>query len=118
MNKIIGIIIILMLIALCGCTEINKNIDDMVNPPDVNVICKSTREGYEGIDYVIYIDVTVYNQGGDGKATVWSKITQDGNQWSKKQTIYIDGEETLDLTFTYREISFWGSGGSYKVWID
>jgi uncharacterized protein YxeA len=119
MKKIIKICIILMLImALCGCTRINENIGDMVDPVNVYITSKSTRTGYEGFDYVVYVDVTVHNQGGDGKATVWTSLTQDGNQWSKRQTIYLNGDETRSLTFTYKEISFWGSGGNYRVWVE
>lgn len=119
MKKIIGIgIILIILLSLSGCTRINENIGDVIDPPNVYVTSKSTRTGYEGLDYVVYVDVTVHNRGGDGKATVWTSLTQDGNQWSKRQTIYLNGDETRSLIFTYKEISFWGSGGSYRAWIE
>ena len=80
MKKIAISLIALMVIGvgfLGGCTE---SINEMINPPDVEVISQSTRTGYEGLDYVLYIDVTVYNKGGDGTATVWAKVMQDSNQ--------------------------------------
>ena len=73
---VIGTAVLFLIVGLSGCTDVCN----IVNPPDADIISESTRDGYEGLDYVVYIDVTVYNQGGDGKATVWAKLLQDNNQ--------------------------------------
>ena len=52
-----------------GCTEESGNI---FNPTNVDIVSKSSRTGYEGFNFVVYIDVSVYNRGGDGKAIVWA----------------------------------------------
>jgi len=45
-------------------------------PPDVKVMSENARTGYEVLNYVVYVDATVYNMGGDCKVTVWAKLTQ------------------------------------------
>ncbi|MCJ7570599.1 MAG: hypothetical protein MUO82_01810, partial [Candidatus Thermoplasmatota archaeon] len=60
MKKIAILLIVLMMVCvglLSGCTEPTGN---FINSPSVDIISKSTRTGYEGLDYVVYVDVTVY----------------------------------------------------------
>ena len=119
MRKKAILLIILMMVCeglLTGCTEQTGN---AINSPSVDIISKSTRTGYEGLEYVVYIDVTVYNRGDDGKVTVWTKLTQGSDTWSKQQAIYLNNNETRDLTFTFREFSFWSlDRGTYLVWVE
>ena len=83
------------------------------------ITSKSTRTGFEGFDFVVYVDTVIYNRGGSGKVTVWAQVIQGSNEWSKKQDIYMDEEEMRSLTFTFREFSFWDlSTGSYNVWTE
>lgn len=92
---------------------------NMVNPTDVEIIGRSTRTGFEGFDYVMYVDVTVDNRGGESKATIWVSLTQGGNQWTKNQAIYLSQRETRDLTFSFNEVSFWSiSDLNYRIWIE
>lgn len=119
MNKklLIGIVAVLLLtIGLSGCTE---SPSEVLNPPQVEVTSRAARTGYEGLDYVAYVDCTVKNYGGSGKATVYAKITQGSSYWQKEQQIYINDGESRDLLFTFREFSFWTlESGSYLVWVE
>jgi hypothetical protein len=123
MRKITIMLIVLMIICvgfLSGCLQKPTYSDtNMVNPTNVDIIGKSTRTGFEGFDYVVYVDVTVDNRGGEGKATIWVSLIQGGNQWTKNQAIYLSQGETRDLTFSFNEVNFWSiSGLNYRVWIE
>jgi len=118
-NKIVMISIVLIaLVSLCGC---------IFDSPYVYVVSQGARTDvydtiYGGVGCTVYIDVTVYNRGGDGEVTVWTRVTQyTGNQLSRKQTIYINGEERVDLTFTYQDVSCRDAikpDLSYRVWVE
>ena len=115
MKKIlIGVIaiVLLLVVSLSGCTE-------TLNPPNVEITSQNARTGMEGLDYTVYVDVTVYNRGGDGRVTVWAEVSQGGSSWKKPQTIYLNSKESQDLTFRFSEFSFWSfEGGSYYVWVE
>lgn len=119
MNKkllILGIAVLLLAVGLSGCTE---SPSEVFNPPQVEVTSRTTRTGYEGLDYVVYVDCTVKNYGGSGRATVYAEVTQGSSYWQKEQQIYINDGESRDLSFTFKEISFWTlESGSYRVWVE
>jgi len=88
------------------------------NPTNVEIVGRSSRTGFEGFDYVVYIDVTVHNQGNESKATIWVSLAQGGNQWTKNQEIYLNQGEARDLMFTFHEANFWSlSGFTYQIWV-
>ena len=105
---------------LSGCLQKPTYSDtNKVNPTNVDIIGRSTRTGFERFDYVVYVDVTVDNRGGEGKAAIWVSLTQGSNLWTKNQAIYINQGETRDLTFSFNEVSFWSiSDLNYHVWIE
>jgi len=123
MRKTAILLIALMVIIvglLSGCSDkTNSGIKNIVTPPTVEITSKSVRTGMEGLDFVGYVDVSLYNRGGEGKVTVWAKISQGSSYWTKQQAIYLNAGETRDLTFTFREISFWDPTTCYySVWIE
>jgi LPS O-antigen subunit length determinant protein (WzzB/FepE family) len=70
-RKIMIMLIVLMIICvgfLSGCLQ-NPSYSDtnMVNPTNVEIIGRITRTGFEGFDYVVYVDVTVDNRVQKGK---------------------------------------------------
>ena len=102
-----------------GCLQKPTYIETNTVNPNVEVLGRSARTGFEGFDYVVYVDVTVYNQAGEGKATIWVSLTQGDNQWAKNQAIYLNQGETRDLTFAFHEANFWTlSGITYRVWVE
>ena len=109
---IIGNLIVILLI-LSGCTS------NIINPINVNIIDQDSRAGFVGLDYIVYVDVTVYNQGGEGKATIWAQLSQGSSQWTDKQTIYLEEKETRDLTFEFEDATIWTMDkGIYEVWVE
>ena len=119
MKKIAILPIALMLISivvLSGCTEPTGS---STNSSSIDIVSQSARTGYEGLDFVVYVDATVYNKGDDGAVTVWITLTQGNDKWSKDQAIYIKNGESRDLTFTFREVNFWTlDSGTYRVWVE
>lgn len=122
MNKILLIgIIMLLLVILSGCTERSSyDNDDIVYPknPHIYVTSKLWRSGYEGIDYVVWIDVIVRNSGYDGCQAVFCQINQDNNQYLKSERVCLGAGGSTSLTFRFPEFSWWSSDtGSYRVWV-
>lgn len=121
-NLLIILLGVFLLIALsAGCITVNKpppqSSQPFVEQPIFRIMSKNARDGYEGIDYVLYIDLTIYNSGGSGSKTIWCKLEQNHNFWTKQQSIYLQKGDTQQLTFTFREMSFWDGSGTYTIWI-
>lgn len=118
MNKkliAIGITLMFLIVGLSGCQDISET----VNPPDISITSKTSSEGYEGADRVGYVEVTVTNDGGDGRGTVKAEVTQGSNQWTKSQTVYLDNDESETITFRFKEIEFWTTDSwSYSAWVE
>lgn len=114
MNKklvAIGITLVFLVVGFSGCSELLG--------PNFEIISKSTREGYDNLDYTLYVDITLYNKGSSGEKTIWAKLTQGDNFWTKKQVVYLENDETTNISFVFQEISFWTpNNSSYDVWID
>ena len=73
-------------------------------PPDIEITSTNTRSGAKGLDYVGYVDISVYNSGGKGTITVWVEVTQGSNSWKKTQSVYLDHQGSANLTFEFREV--------------
>ena len=78
-------------------------------PPDIEITSMDTRSGSVGLDYVGYVDVSVYNKGGKGTITVWVEVTQGTNTWKKSKSVYLDYQDSANLTFEFREVTIFGS---------
>jgi len=117
-GAVIGVIIIVALIALftIGSGGIQQSIQRTF-PPDVIVTSQNSRSGNIGLDYVQWIDTSVHNSGGAGTVTVWAKVTQGSNEWTKTQSIYLDAQGSSNLTFEFREVGLFSGGGTYSVWV-
>ena len=117
LNKVIavGILIIFLIVGFSGCQDVSESI----NPPNIIISSKSSSEGLEGPDKVGYVEVTVTNNGGDGRGTVNTRVTQGSNYWTKSQNVYLSNGDSETLTFRFKEIAFWTSDPwSYSVWIE
>jgi hypothetical protein len=84
------------------------------------VVSYTARRGFEGINYVFYIDVVVQNTGNaSGQARVWSELNQNSNHYEKHQDVYLSAGESQSFTFKYAEYSYWSTdSGGYQVWIE
>ena len=120
---VIGMTLVLSAIGLSGCmntiTDTGGQISETVNPPDFVITSKEGREGYEGADKVGYVDVTVRNDGGTGKETVYVKVTQGSNEWTKTKSINLGHGESTTLNFRFTEIQFWTlDSWYYTAWVE
>jgi hypothetical protein len=112
------ICVVLMLVLLCGCTQNTEEQRQSIQKyPHFDVISYNQRTGYEGLDYVVYIDITIYNKGGAGHGTIWCRLSQDNSFWTKSQTTYVNENGRSELTLVFREVSFWGGGGEIQIWV-
>ena len=127
MKKIAILLITLMLISVgflsgCSSTENKGSSGGDIFTPKSNIIVTSetSRTGYEGIDFVFYIDVVVKNTGdGAGSAILWSEVNQDSNHYEKHMDVNLEPGKSESFTFKYVEFSFWSADkGSYRVWIE
>lgn len=120
-----GMVIVLMLVivsvllggCLTGPVSTERQIQPMRNRPNFDIVDYNPRTGYEGLNYVVYVDMTIYNKGDAGHGTVWCRVSQDNSFWTKSQTIYVDENGRSELTFVFREFSFWGGSGEIRVWV-
>ena len=111
----IGILMLVIVTVLSGCVS---NHVSNVKKPYFAVTSKVMRTGYKGIDYVVWVDATIYNGGGAGSQRVFCQVNQDGNEYMRSKRIYLDSYESTSITFEFSEYSWWSSdGGSYLVWV-
>jgi len=92
--------LVLFLVLLIGCSEV-------INPPSFVVTSEEKREEAEGLDKVGYVDLTIKNMGGPGDGTVYVKVTQGTNYWTKESSLFLTGGESKNLSFRFSEIVFW-----------
>lgn len=108
---IIGIIVLFVTVGLSGCSSINPK-------SNIQVVGAVDRTGYSGVDFCVFIDVTVTNNGdAGGSADVWAEVKQDVNTFEKRQNVYLDSGETKLVTLTFCEASF-ASMYTYRAWIE
>jgi hypothetical protein len=104
---IIGIIIISLFILV-----------PFLNCPKPEIVLLDGHDGFQGFNYVSYVDVTIKNNGGGGWVTVYAEIEGAGKYEKKEQKIYIISGETKQLQFVF-DISFWNalfSSLTYRAW--
>lgn len=114
----VGVVVIVLIFFFAfGLGGIQQGLQRTL-PPNVEVTSKNARTGYIGLDYTLWVDASVHNSGGAGTVTVWAKVTQGSNEWTKSQSIYLDAQGSRELTFEFKEISFWSLDSSYySVWV-
>ena len=90
----------------------------IVNRPNPDITMIDSREGFQGLNYVVYVDVRVTNQGGEGWIKVYAEIRGGGRYEELNQRIYIDEGETKDLQFVF-DVGFLQSlfsSMTYRAW--
>ncbi len=106
---------LLIIIALSSFTSSPSILSSGPRPEVVGIYGK---EGFEGLNYVFYVYVTVENKGDDGLVTVYAEVYTSDYYERKHQTIYMKHGERTTLTFTF-DISALGamvSGIRYRAW--
>lgn len=77
----------------------------IVNQPMVEITSTNLRAAPVE-EHLAYVDVGLYNSGGDGIVIVSATISDGTDQYTGNQSLSIKEEESLNLTFTFSEISF------------
>lgn len=91
---------------------------NILNRPKPEIVSTYGHEGFQELDYVCFVEVTVKNNGGDGWIKVFAEISGAGKYEKQDQRIYLASGESQDLIFTF-DISFWGvlfSSITYRAW--
>jgi len=116
---VISIIVIGLVVGLLPTLfHVGREFGQTINPPNVEITSRSIRTGLDGLDYVAWVDVSVHNHGGPGTIVVWAEIRQGSSSWKKSMSIYLESQESRDLTFTFREVGFWTTETIYyRVWV-
>lgn len=114
-TAMIGLIIILACLGVLLYVELQTTINPKADP---QVTGLSGHEGFQGFNYVYYVEVTVKNRGAKGTITVYAEINTTGKYEQKQQTFYIPSgvEQTVQFVFN---LNLWQSLGSqirYKAW--
>jgi len=87
--------------------------------PKPEIVTRDAHEGFEGLNYVYFIDVTVKNNGESGYVKIFAEINGAGRYEKQDRRIYLGCDESKQETFAF-DISLLGSltqpSISYKVW--
>jgi hypothetical protein len=90
-----------------------------VNIPKPQITLVSGHEGFQGLNYVYYVDVSVKNNGVDGWIRVYAEINGAGRVEQQDKRVYVAGGQSNSLQFVF-DISLLGSLSnptiSYRAW--
>ena len=105
------IIILVSVVAFVFLTFINK--------PKPQITLVNGHEGFQGLNYVYYVDVSVRNNGVDGWIKVYAEINGAGRYETQDKRVYVASGQTNSLQFVF-DINLWGALGnpsvSYRAW--
>jgi hypothetical protein len=76
--------------------------------PRPEIILTDGHDGFEGLNYVGYVDVTVKNNGGSGWVTVNAELSGGGRFERQEQRVYVEAGGTKSVEFVF-DITIWDS---------
>ena len=117
-TSILGVFSIVFVIAFLFSSGGFNQILENISPPSVRIISTNSRSGFEGFNFVVYLDVEILCETGSGNIEVWSYIDQDSSVYQKYRSIHVSSGQTYRMTFSYPEATFWSLTGQYRVWIE
>jgi hypothetical protein len=87
-----------------------------INTPKPTVITsRGDDKNSELLNFKETLYATVQNQGGDGTVIVTFNLMQDGNTYTRTQTVYLRANESRDLNVTFDEVKRLGGKMTYSV---
>lgn len=108
------LLIIIVLIAVVAFVFLT-----FVNKPKPQIMVVNGYEGFQGLNYVYYVDVSVRNNGVDGWVRVYAEINGAGRFEQQDKRIYVASGQSNSLQFVF-DISLWGALSnpaiSYRTW--
>lgn len=90
----------------------------MMNRPKPDITLLDGSDGFQGFNYVVYVDVGFKNHGGEGWVIVYSELRGGGRYEEKSSRIYMASGETKQIQFVF-DVGFWDtlfSTMTYKAW--
>ena len=106
--KWIGVGIVIAIIVVASIYVAYSVLIPLINRPKPDIILLNGHDGFQGLNYVVYVDVDVKNNGGDGWVTVYAELTGGGRYEEKNERIFLASGETKQLQFVF-DVSFWSS---------
>ena len=86
-------------------------------PPNIEIVSTNHRTGLIDQEFVVWIDVSLYNSGGEGNENVCVSVTQKTESWIKSENVYLLPDQTKIVTFFFPEVTAWERLCAYHVWI-
>jgi hypothetical protein len=86
--------------------------------PQPDIVLVNGYDGFQGLQYVAFVDVRVKNNGGNGWVTVYAEMEASGYYEELNQRTYLASGQTKDLQFVF-DISLLGqdfSAFTYRAW--
>lgn len=117
-SSVIAVSIVIFLIGYIASSGGLHQLIQTVSPPKVRIISTNARSGFQGLNFVVYLDVKILCESGSGNIEVWSYIDQDTSTYRKYISIQVSSGDTYTMTFAYPEATFWSISGHYRVWIE
>jgi len=111
--------IVIGIIVIASIYVIYSTLIPFINRPKPDIVLLDGHDGFQGLDYVVYVDVGVKNNGGDGWVTVYAELRGGGRYEEKNERIYLASGETKQLQFVF-DVSFWSSlfsSMTYRAWV-
>lgn len=91
----------------------------LLSLPRPEIVLTDGHDGLEGLNYVVYLDVSARNNGGSGWVTVHAELSGGGRFEQQEQRVYIGAGETKNVQFVF-DVTIWNSLFSsmqYKTWV-
>lgn len=111
MKRLLLSLLILLSLAMLGCSPIAK----AIGRPLPELVGVTARESV-GLDYQVHVDCTVKNNGAAGNVMVTAELNL-GGFWKKERQVFIAEDVSEKVTITFSEPTFLVGGlstGSYQ----
>ncbi len=89
-----------VLLAVTACSA-SVGIFNKVEPRTIDAVA---RDGYEGDDYIVWVDCIILNEGDSGEVEVRANLQPvTGGTWGRTQRVHMDGGEQAVVTFKFAQ---------------
>jgi len=113
------IILIVIIIAVLTMIANNPNsipgVKVQINTPKPIVVTKRIEDASSILKLKETIYATILNQGGDGNVLVTFHLMQDGNDYTRTESVYMRNNQSFDLNQTFDEVTRLGGDMKYYV---
>jgi len=90
----------------------------IMNRPNPDITLLDGNDGFQGFDYVVYVDVGIKNHGGEGWVRVYAELRGGGRYEEKSSRIYMASGQTKQIRFVF-DVDWWDtlfSSMNYRAW--